>query len=190
MFVRSVVVILLISVFSAHGNAQLVDSAPHTEQQQHYLRAWQVLPPHVPANIESDAELDALDRFVTPAMRRGFGNMLYEMATAFVFASQLNATCLIAWWEQFDPQLDVIISAPFDGRPGPAPGITLKHIFPNIHYVSFVPSALHRANASNTYGLPKSKKAQYTPLPERFHQKRHIWTHGLSFKARCLLTLT
>jgi hypothetical protein len=93
--------------------------------RQEYLRDWRTLPPNVPPNINNEDELDAMDRFVSPVLSSGFGNILFQMAAGYSVAKEFNNTCLIAWWDQDDPNLIKPLYLPYHGRPAPAPGITL-----------------------------------------------------------------
>ena len=148
-----------------------------------YLREWQVvLPPGCPPNIRTEAEIEAIQRFVSPVLHSGFGNMLYEMAAAFVVSKELGIPCVFGWWDQLDPGLDVMFR-PYDGRSPPAPNITIKHIFPNMRYVDFYPKTRHVMNASNCFCVPKENYG-YVPFPSTLLESRRIWmkAHFFDFK--------
>jgi hypothetical protein len=111
--------------------------------------------------------------------------MLYQMAAAFVFAKTLNVTCIIAWWDQRDPNLRKPLYLPYEGRSGPAPGITLKHIFPRIHYVDFQPSTRHVTVGSHCHYIPGQARAMYLPIPQSLRDQRALWIRGAFFRHEC-----
>jgi hypothetical protein len=155
-----------------------------------YHREWQKLPPNVPANIKTEAELDAIHRFVAPIMSYGFGNMLFQMATAYSLANKLRTTCLVAWWDQSNPRLQRPKYLPFDGRPPPAPGITLKHIFPNIHYVDFYP-ATRNVFSKCAVRMHFSEATVYLPFNLSSLQKRgKVWIDAPFIHLKCLRRLS
>ena len=95
-------------------------------------------PEHVPPNIRTEAELSSITRYISPVLAGGFGNILFELAASHSVALRLNVTCLVAWWDQEHVQSP--LHRPYHGRGDPVPGITLKHVFPNIVYVDFNPA--------------------------------------------------
>jgi hypothetical protein len=139
---------------------------------------WQVLPPSAPALIETEEDLSAIKRFISPIMTGGLGNMMFGLAAAHAVAKQVNAICIVAWWDQLR-STTLAKTLPYHGRGDPAPNITIKHIFPNLHYVSFYPRTRHvTAHAfgtdSRTYIPPSEElltfqtpymKGEYFQLP-------------------------
>jgi hypothetical protein len=153
-----------------------------------YLQAWMTLPPNVPANINNEDELSAIDRFLAPVLSGGLGNIMYPMATGYSIAKEINNSLLIGWWDQFDPQL-IHSHLPFDGRPPPAPGITLKHIFPNIRYVDFYPATRQVQNNLNCpFRIPRDNKnrVKYVPFPLSLSDRARFWISGHFTNYKCL----
>jgi hypothetical protein len=151
-----------------------------------YLQAWLTLPPNVPPNINTEDDLNAVVRFVAPVFTYGFGNILCQMAAAYSIAKEINSTCLIAWWDQLDPKLKTRY-LPFNGRAPPAPGVTLKHIFPNIHFVDFYPTTRHVLNNSNClYCFPKNQRKIFVPFPPSLSERDTLYISGLFANYQCL----
>jgi hypothetical protein len=119
---------------------------------------------------------------LAPVLAGGFGNMLYQMATVYSIAKEINSTCLIAWWDQ---SLNKGKYSPFDGRPPPAPGITLKHIFPNIRYVDFYPAPRQVLN-SKTCPSWLPDETRYIPFPPSLRRINKIWIRGPFVDWHCL----
>jgi hypothetical protein len=114
----------------------------------HSLDAWRTLPDDVPLNIVSETDLLSLTPYVAPVLSGGFGNILYEIAAGCVLAKRLGVPCVIAWWDQDKPGLDREFM-PYDGRGDPAPGISIKHIFPMLLYADFQPATRYVTEDNN-----------------------------------------
>ena len=126
--------------------------------------------------------------------------MLFELSAVHAIAARLNVTCLVGWWEQMEAP-----ALPYGDRPAPAPGITLKHIFPNIRFVSVYPSyqnglGLATAPADCQFAAFQSQLTALLqldePAPSNFipgffenmrrfklvhEQRQHIVSHVLAF---------
>ena len=147
----------------------------------HVVAQWRQLPPGVPPNIHTEEQLDSVGRFVSSIMRGGFGNILFELAASHSVAVRLNVTCLVAWWDQAN--ITNSRYRPFHGRGDPVPGISLKHVFPNIVYVDFFP----KYRNVNRYALSQVRRTEYIE-PTRAQQQRlkHLFLNGMYFNTRCL----
>ena len=145
----------------------------------HVVAQWRQLPPGTPPNIRTEAELNGIPRFVSSIMRGGFGNILFELAASHSVALRLNVTCLVAWWDQEHVRDAKYL--PYHGRGDPVPGITLKHVFPNIVYVDFNPATRNvhkKAFAQSTYG-------GFDPFTRDLLLFRTPFMSGLYFHMRC-----
>jgi hypothetical protein len=69
----------------------------------------------------------------------GLGNIMLQLAAVHCYAKKYNVPFVVAWWDQSNASLPISYR-PFEGRGDPAPGITLKHIFPSLNYASFEPA--------------------------------------------------
>lgn len=131
-----------------------------------YHAAWQIIPIQYPASIHTEAELDAVPNLVSPVLGGGLGSIMFKIAGAASLAKERGLDCIIAWWDQ-DPA-PAIHYQPFAGRGEPAPGITLKHIFPNIRYADFNPANRNMRVKSLKEGFPGTHQALPDPLPSPF----------------------
>ena len=64
------------------------------------LEQWRVSPEGCPHDIVNEQQVNYMDRhvpYVSPILRDGFGNMMFQLATAHVLAKQRNVTCIVAW---------------------------------------------------------------------------------------------
>jgi hypothetical protein len=113
-----------------------LDISNHASTQ--FIATWRSTQHGGPTVIASEEQLTAAQPFVTPILHGGLGRVLFQIAGAHVLAKRHNVTCVIAWWNQ---QHATDEYKPFGGRGEPAPGITLKHMFPAIFYVDFEPQA-------------------------------------------------
>jgi hypothetical protein len=158
------------------------NSSDDALSRHEYLQAWLTLPPNVPANINNEDELGTINRFLSAIHSGGIGNILFQMAAGYSIAKEINSTCIIGWWDQLSPQLQRR-NSPFDGRPPPAPGITLKHIFPNILYLDFFPETrnLLFKNALHNSSIPlfHGDRCSFNPFPKSLQGKNQIWLSGL-----------
>jgi hypothetical protein len=91
-----------------------------------------------PPLIETEKQLDGVGRFVSPVLSGDLGSMMFQLAAVHCLAQKHDITCVVAWWDQSDTSLPEQYR-PFGGQGEPAPGITLKHIFPALVYASFEP---------------------------------------------------
>ena len=82
--------------------------------------------------------------------------MLFELAAAQAVALELNITCIVAWWDHHTEP-----THPFGERPGPASDITLKHIFPNLHFVHYYPLLSHTMDFEHPPLGPQCAFSQY-----------------------------
>jgi hypothetical protein len=118
-------------------------SASHGADFATFLADWQKLPPENPSAIQAK-DFDLITSYVTPILSGGLGNIMYEIAAACTLAHSLSRPCLVGWWDQLRPGLEVEFR-PYEGRPDPAPGISLKHIFPNLEFFDFSPDSYKEA---------------------------------------------
>jgi hypothetical protein len=175
--------VLAITLLMTTTKSEFDSSDAHRHE---YLQAWLTLPPNVPPNINTEDELNAVVRFLAPVFSGGFGNVLYQMAAAYSITKEINSTCLIAWWDQLDSKLEKR-NSPFGGRPPPAPGITLKHILPNIRYVDFYPATRQVLSSSNCpYFIPLKQRTIFVPFPPSLSERDKIWITGFFANYRCL----
>ena len=144
------------------------------------LKTWKELPPGVSTPIHTEDELKKYNKFVSPVLTGGLGNMMYEMAFAHAIAKQIGVPCIIAWWEQSNPNLDDKCR-PYHGRGDPAPGISIKHIFPNILYVDFFPKIRHIAGQSFGVGF-----SEYIPPSKDLLELKTPYVRGGFFFPQCL----
>ena len=107
--------------------------------EQVFLASWAQAKLPGPPLIESEAQLLAAGPFISPVLSGGLGNILLQLATIHTLAKQHSVLCITAWWDQSDAGLRQLYR-PYQGRGDPAPGITLKHIFPGLHFVSYEPA--------------------------------------------------
>jgi hypothetical protein len=121
-----------------------------SETSEHLLSTW--LSAHLPGPplIENEKQLKAFGPFISPVLSGGLGNIMLQLAAVYGFAKKYKVPFVVAWWDQSDKSLPLSYR-PFEGRGDPAPGITLKHIFPSLNYASFEP----------TYRGVKSKELCY-----------------------------
>lgn len=108
-----------------------------------FLADWQQLPPESPPVIQAK-DFELITSYVTPILSGGLGNIMYEIAAACTLAHSLSRPCLVGWWDQLRPGLEVEFR-PYEARPDPAPGISLKHIFPNLEFFDFSPDSYKEA---------------------------------------------
>ena len=141
-----------------------------------YLRDWQVLPPDSPPNIKTEAEIEAIARFVSPVLQNGFGNILYQMAAAYSVSLDLGIPCVFGWWDQHKHG-QVPRFTPYGGRSPPAPNITLKHIFPNMNYIEFDPATRNVTESTDCFCVAMGTQG-FTPLPRSMYNNSRIWMHG------------
>ena len=162
---------------------------------QDYLNAWRVLPSHVDPPLYTEDQLVALEpAMVSPVLRGGLGNMMFEMAAACSLAHKIKRDCVIAWWNQVELRAQIsnektppanrtslTYYLPFGGRDGPAAGITLKHIFPNIVYADFEP----RYRKVRNCGVRCFEQgwADLTPFPK--HVPSPYFVNGYFFYQEC-----
>ena len=144
------------------------------------ISQWKDIPPDAPQSITTELQLTdfmASSRFVSSIMRGGFGNILFQLAASHSVALKLNATCLVCWWDQRTADA---LHRPFHGRGPPVPGISLKHIFPNIIYVDFYPSS--RKVAKRAFS---QFRGVYKKLSKRLLDLKTPFMAGLYFHTRC-----
>ena len=122
-----------------------------TEASGELLAKWLVLPPDVPANIAAEEDLinDRVCRWISPKLNGGLGNVMFELAAGHALAAKIGVTCVSAWWENTRHP-----DTPFGGRPPPGPGLTLKHIFPNITFLDFYPLYERRIDINSKHVEP------------------------------------
>ena len=98
------------------------------------LQQWLKIPEGVPDNINDETELSQYIKapYVSAILKGGLGNVMFQMASALALAHSRHVNCVIAQWNQAHDDA-------FGSRTPPAPGITLKHLFPRIVYVDFLP---------------------------------------------------
>ena len=125
---------------------------------------WLVLPPGCPTNIKNLQELEEFKRhhhyFVSGWMVGGFGNELFQMAAALSLSQQRNIACIVGYWDHENYN-------PYGTRTPPAPGITIKHIFPNIIYLDYLPKYnLHGISTSEIghHQFPDNEQLLKTPI--------------------------
>jgi hypothetical protein len=146
------------------------------------LEQWRILPQGVSAPLRSDEEIDALKgRFISPILKGGFGNILFELAAAHAVAKQVGVPCLVAWWDQSKAKH---FYRPYHGRGDPAPGITLKHIFPNLLYADFMPT-FRNTTAHAHIWIPKKNE----PLSEDLFSLKKNFMLGFYFHPMCMSIL-
>ena len=123
----------------------------------HVYEAWLKTPAGVPSNISTQTELDEFLKspYVSAWLVGGFGNELFQIGAALAVAHVFHVNCPIAMWDQDNFNL-------YGTRTPPAPGITMKHIFPNIVYVSFLPHWNVNGKLMSSY--PTSKE-QFLTTP-------------------------
>jgi hypothetical protein len=119
-----------------------------------FLATWRSSTLDGPPVIMSEEELAAAEPFITPVLFGDLGSMLFQIAGTCVIAKPHGLRCVIAWWNQEVCDQDHL---PFGGRGGPAPGITLKHVFPHLDYVGFNPATRSESLGSGS----KHFKAPY-----------------------------
>ena len=141
-----------------------------------FVLKWQQIPVGFPLNIVSEEEISSME-FISPILMGGLGNILFQLAAAHTLALQRNVPCIVAWWDQY-PYALASEFRPFGGYPPPAPGITLKSIFPSIRYVDFFPK--HRETWANLFHSPVAYEAFPRPLATPF-------VHGLFYDPKCLM---
>ena len=146
----------------------------------HVVAQWRQLPPGVPPNIHTEEQLDSVGRFVSSIMRGGFGNILFELAASHSVAVRLNVTCLVAWWDQSHVKDDLY--KPYHGRGDPVPGISLKHVFPNIVYVDFFPKYRNVGRRA----FRQAPMAAYVKPNDALLTLQTPWMSGLYFHLKCL----
>jgi hypothetical protein len=153
------------------------------ELHDEYIRAWRTIPANVSPNINTEQELDAVKRFISPVLFSGFDNSLFLIATAYAIAKEIKSTVMIAWWDQAMSNLPVKY-LPFAGLP---PGITLKHIFPNIHYVDFYPATRNVLNSTNcAFHLNGAQAREFHPFPKSLRKRNQSWIKGVFINHQCL----
>ncbi len=130
-------------------------------------RNWLKLPKNVPKSIRSQASLDAfMDErdFIAPILGGDMGDVMFQLAATHTLARQLSRPCLVGWWDQLDTEY--LAAHPYYTQlPAPSPNITLKHIFPNIRFVAFLPATLHVHDQELCYCLDPSDLA-FKPFPD------------------------
>lgn len=141
------------------------------------LAEWQYLPSEAVPNIQTERELRSL-QYISPILKGGFGNILYELAAAHSFAKLANVSCIVAWWDQSEAD---DIYKPYHGRGDPAPGISLKHIFPNLHFVGFFPRFRDVKSKSFDWVFKR-----YVRPSESLLTLKTPYTNGYFFHPRCL----
>ena len=141
---------------------------------------WRRLPTTAAPTITTEEQLQSLPWYIAPVMSGGLGNIIFQIAATTVLADRYAVACIVAWWDQTN--LTNPTFRPFGGRGNPCDGITLQHIFPNIHFVDFYPqyrnvyARSHRQKQLNFAPFPK-------PLPSGFLQGWYlqpIFTYLLS----------
>jgi hypothetical protein len=148
---------------------------------QEYLEQWQRLPLDVKESLKTEEDINAVGPYISPVLQGGLGNMMFELASAHSIAKQAGVPCVVAWWDQsvaFDELL------PYHGRKDPGPGITLKHIFPNLLYVDFKPA--YRNVKSRSYEYYRWK---FVPPPNEVLSLQKPYLDGYFFHPQCLLMI-
>ena len=137
------------------------------------LQEWLQFPPGCPTNINNATELEQFKAFegvyVSVYLVGGFGNELSQMAMAITLARQRDIAHIIGHWrhEYYNP---------YGTRTPPAPGITMKHIFPNIVYLDYLPKYNLQnitCSANDKLEFPDNEQLKKTPV---------LMGHGMHLK--------
>jgi hypothetical protein len=108
---------------------------------------------------------------------------MFQLAAAHVLAKELNVPCLVAWWDQKEKHLPRHFRK-FDGFGDPAPGISLKHIFPSFHFVDFNPKTRQIRNSTQCFrlGMPGG----YVKFSDEVKHLQKPFIQGLFFQNECM----
>jgi hypothetical protein len=110
-----------------------------SEPFEHLLTAWASEQLIGPPLFESKEQLDGFGPFISPVLSGGLGHIMLQIAAVYGFSKKYNVPLVVAWWDQSNTSLPRTYR-PYGGRGDPAPGITLKHIFPSLRFAKFEPA--------------------------------------------------
>jgi hypothetical protein len=165
---RFMLLLLMMLTLQQHCTLLLLVTADEAAMPQGIIEAWKEHVPGSPRTIDSEQEIVEQGSYISPVLYGGLGNCMYDLATAHAYASALNETCIVAWWDQKAIKLSFVR---FHGRGDPRPGITLKAIFPNLNYVSFDPAyrdVLGAATGKRVINKYSDFGRVYQPVPASF----------------------
>ena len=143
-----------------------------------HMTRWRALPSRSPPNIMTEQELSDMKAFYSPVLFGSFAMNLFQISATCAIALEAGVECVIAHWDQQAPRGAMYL--PYGGGPPPAPGITLKHIFPNLRFVGFNPS--FRDVIKSAYRQSKPFAYREVKLP-----KKTTYVHGWFFYYGCLI---
>lgn len=97
-----------------------------------------VLPTSVSVDALGRDEYDSLGPVVCPILYGGLGNVLFQLAAIQVYCKETGAICVsggwggVQHWNRGVPGFEE-----WGGHLAPGPGITLRHVFPNLRWLGF-----------------------------------------------------
>eukprot|EP00041_Stephanoeca_diplocostata_P028987 m.843500 g.843500 ORF g.843500 m.843500 type:complete len:464 (+) comp23473_c1_seq1:373-1764(+) len=134
-----------------------------------------------PPDISDASMLDGLaPHWVAPILYGGIGNVLFQLAALLVYAKEAQAHCVIGFFQHWNRQFHTFDE--WGGHPAPGPGITLKHVFPLVQWMSFDSYKVTPATVKNDYAFNIKNPDDYIPMPDK--SKLPLQIHGYFFSHR------
>ncbi|EDQ86521.1 uncharacterized protein MONBRDRAFT_28212 [Monosiga brevicollis MX1] len=129
--------------------------------------------------LQAQAQLDALGPYVAPILYGGMGNVLFQLAALLALAKTEQAPCVVGFYKHWNRAYHTF--APWGGHTPPAPGATLKDVFPQLLWVTFEPVVPNR-RVFNRNAFRTELPDEFHPLPGKALYPSYI--HGYFFNHR------